>query len=54
MTLRIEFDDVEHAAFAMLGMGVRVEVLEPQELREKIVERARAIVSRADRASSEA
>jgi len=49
VTLRIEFDDIEHAAFAMLGMGVRVEVLEPDELREKIVERARAVVSRANR-----
>jgi predicted DNA-binding transcriptional regulator YafY len=28
-------------------MGVRVEVLEPEELREKIVERARAVVGRA-------
>ena len=44
VTLRIDFDDIEHAAFAMLGMGARVEVLEPEELREKIVDRARAVV----------
>ncbi len=47
VTLRIDFDDIEHAAFTMPGMAARVEVLEPEELREKIVERARAVVGRA-------
>jgi predicted DNA-binding transcriptional regulator YafY len=52
VTLRIDFDDIEHAAFAMLGMGVRVEVLEPDELREKILERAKGVVGRAGSGST--
>lgn len=44
VTLRIDFDDEEHACFTMLGMGPRVEVLEPEDLREIILERARTIV----------
>ncbi len=47
VTLRIDFEDIEHAAFTMLGMATRVEVLDPAELREKIVERARAVAGRA-------
>ncbi len=47
VTLQIDFDDIEHATFAMLGMATRVEVLDPQELRETIVERAKAVVGRA-------
>lgn len=52
VTLQIDFDDIEHAAFAMLGMATRVEVLDPEELREKIVERAKAVVGRAEAGSA--
>ncbi len=45
-TLRIEFDDEDHACFTMLGMGTRAEVLEPEALRERIVTTAAEIVAR--------
>jgi predicted DNA-binding transcriptional regulator YafY len=36
VTLRVQFDDEEHARFMALGLGPRVEVLEPASLRERV------------------
>ena len=43
VTLRAEFEDEEHAAFIALGMGARAEVLEPAELRERVIASAVAV-----------
>jgi predicted DNA-binding transcriptional regulator YafY len=36
VTLRAEFDDEEFASFVVLGLGARVQAIEPSEFREKI------------------
>jgi predicted DNA-binding transcriptional regulator YafY len=35
--LRISFENEEEACFAVMGLGARVEVIEPSELREKLI-----------------
>lgn len=48
VTLRAEFEDEEHACFMALGMGARAEVLEPSELRERLVATAAAVIAKYD------
>ena len=45
LTLRADFEDEEHACFVMLGMGARVEVLDPAALRERVVAGAAAVMA---------
>jgi predicted DNA-binding transcriptional regulator YafY len=46
-TLRVPFDDEEHACFVVLGLGARVDVLEPEALRERTTAELRAALARA-------
>jgi predicted DNA-binding transcriptional regulator YafY len=46
VTLRAEFDDEEHACFAVQGPGGRAEVLEPAALRERVLASAVAVMER--------
>lgn len=46
VTLRIEFEDEEHATFMMRGLGSRAEILEPVSLREQILAEAGAVIER--------
>jgi predicted DNA-binding transcriptional regulator YafY len=36
ITMRAQFDDEDHACFIVLGLGPRVDVLEPAKLRERV------------------
>jgi predicted DNA-binding transcriptional regulator YafY len=36
VTLRVQFDDEEQASFIILGLGPRVEVIEPEKLRQRV------------------
>ena len=49
VTLRAELEDEEHACFMMLGLGDRVEILEPAALRERVVASAASIVAKSGR-----
>jgi len=46
VTLRVQFADEEEARFVVLGMGPRVEVIEPVALRERVVKDAAAVIQR--------
>lgn len=46
ITLRADFEDEDHACFMALGMGERAEVLEPAELRERVMVNAAAVAGR--------
>ena len=37
LRLKIQFENEEEACFVLMGLGSRVEVLEPPELRQKLV-----------------
>lgn len=45
-TVRVQFDHPEEAVFVVLGMGARVEVLEPESLRERVAEEVRGMAER--------
>lgn len=45
VTLRAEFEDEQHAAFVMLGVGARAEVLEPASLRERVIAGATEVLA---------
>jgi predicted DNA-binding transcriptional regulator YafY len=47
LTLRMQFDREEEACFLVLGLGARVDVLEPATLRERVLAEAAAIIERA-------
>lgn len=46
VTLQADFDDEERACFYAQGLGARVEVLEPQSLRERVMASAAAVIAR--------
>ncbi len=46
--LRVEYTVFEEARTSVLGLGVDVEVIEPQSLHEAVIEQARAIVKKYD------
>ena len=46
ITLRIEFDHSDVACFYAQGLGPRCEVIEPAELRERVIANAMAVVRR--------
>jgi predicted DNA-binding transcriptional regulator YafY len=46
-TCRVRFDSLDAATEAIVGLGPDAEVVEPEELRDAVVEVARAILSRA-------
>ena len=43
LTLRAEFDDESFARFVVLGLGTRVQAIEPQDFRRSIQEEAQAV-----------
>jgi len=47
VTLRVQFDDEEHALFVALGLGPRVDVVEPARLRERVAADRTAAMERA-------
>jgi len=47
VTLRVQFDDEEHARFMALGLGPRVDVLGPASLRERVAADLAAAMERA-------
>lgn len=47
LRLKISFENEEEACFVVMGLGARVEVLEPAELREKVIGELDAAVERA-------
>jgi predicted DNA-binding transcriptional regulator YafY len=47
VTLRIRFDSEEEACSVVLGLGPRVDVIEPESLRERVTAEAEAVVGRA-------
>jgi predicted DNA-binding transcriptional regulator YafY len=46
ITLRVRFDHPREACFIVLGLGPRVDVLEPADLRERVAAEAAAVVAR--------
>jgi predicted DNA-binding transcriptional regulator YafY len=46
ITLRVQFDHPGEACFVILGLGPRVEVMEPASLRERVASEAAAVVAR--------
>ena len=46
ITLRVHFDDEEHASFVAHGLGAQAEVLDPLPLRERVAASARATLAR--------
>lgn len=44
--LRVQFDDEEEARFVVMGFSLRVEVIEPVALRERVLEEAAAMIER--------
>lgn len=50
ITLRIQFDDEDHACFVVLGHGPRAEVIEPASLRDRVTADMAAALLRACRA----
>jgi predicted DNA-binding transcriptional regulator YafY len=52
ITLRVAFDHPGEACFVVLGLGPRVDVIEPASLRERVAAEAAAIVARNRAASS--
>lgn len=49
VTMRVQFDDEEQARFVVMGLGPRVEVIEPSALRERVLADATAVLERAGR-----
>jgi predicted DNA-binding transcriptional regulator YafY len=49
ITLRVPFDHPGEACFFVLGLGPRVDVIEPASLRERVAAEAAAVVARAGR-----
>jgi predicted DNA-binding transcriptional regulator YafY len=49
VTLRLRFDSEEEACSVLLGLGPRVDVIEPAALRERVAAEAAAVVERARR-----
>src|SRR5262245_18196015 len=49
VTLRVQFDSEEEAAFMVLGFGPRVDVLEPASLRDRVAADAAAVLERTRR-----
>jgi predicted DNA-binding transcriptional regulator YafY len=45
--LKIQFENEEEACFWVMGLGARVEVLEPEALREKVIAELGAAIERA-------
>jgi predicted DNA-binding transcriptional regulator YafY len=46
VTLRVRFDHEDEACFVVLGLGPRVDVIEPARLRERVTAEAQAVVAR--------
>jgi predicted DNA-binding transcriptional regulator YafY len=46
ITLRVPFDHPGEACFVVLGLGPRVDVIEPASLRERVAAEAAAVVAR--------
>lgn len=46
VTLHLQFDHENEACFMVLGLGSRVEVIEPESLRDRVVTEARKLVDR--------
>ncbi len=46
ITLRVQFDSEEHARFMVLGLGSRVDVVEPEALRARVLAEAAAVLER--------
>jgi predicted DNA-binding transcriptional regulator YafY len=46
ITLRVEFDHEDEACFVVLGLGPRVDVIEPAGLRDRVAAEAAAVVER--------
>jgi len=44
--LKIQFENEEEACFWVMGLGARVEVIEPEALREKVIAELGAAVER--------
>jgi predicted DNA-binding transcriptional regulator YafY len=53
VTLNVQFDHENEACFLVLGLGSRVEVIEPASLRERVVAEAKRLVERHQDASQE-
>ena len=49
ITLRVQFDTEDHARFIVLGLGPRVDVVEPEVLRARVLAEAAAVLDRARR-----
>jgi predicted DNA-binding transcriptional regulator YafY len=47
LRLKIQFENEEEACFWVMGLGARVEVLEPEALREKVIAELGAAIERA-------
>jgi predicted DNA-binding transcriptional regulator YafY len=45
-TMKVQFDDEEHALFIVLGFGARVDVIEPSQLRERVAANIAALIQR--------
>lgn len=50
--MHARFDDEEQACFIVLGLGPRVDVIEPAQLRERVAADIAAVIARAKRAHS--
>ena len=46
VTLRVQFEDEEQACFVVLGLGPRVEVIEPAGLRDRVAADVAAVIER--------
>jgi predicted DNA-binding transcriptional regulator YafY len=52
ITLRVQFDTEDHARFIVLGLGPRVDVVEPEVLRARVLAEAAAVLDRARRSEA--
>ena len=46
ITMRVQFDNEEHASFIVMGLGARVDVVEPAELRQRVAANIAALIKR--------
>ena len=46
ITMRVQFDNEEHANFIVLGLGACVDVVEPAELRQRVAANIAALIKR--------
>ena len=46
LTLRVQFEQEEEACFVVLGLGARVEVVEPESLRERVAAEVTRVIER--------